>query len=375
MGPLSGVRVIEIAGIGPGPFCGMVLSGLGVEMVRVDRRDAEPMLDDPVTLRGRRSIALDLHSPEAVEVVLRLVETADGLIEGFRPGVMERMGLGPGECLGRNPRLVYGRITGWGQDGPLAASAGHDITYLAVAGGLHPIGRSGEVPVPPLNLVADYGGGGMLLALGMVAALYEAQRSGTGQVVDAAMVDGVAQLTALFHGGLAAGWWRPERGSNLLDGAAPFYDTYLTSDNESVALGALEPKFYAALVERLGLDPAALPPQYDRERWPELRARLAEVIATKTRDDWAAELEGTDSCAAGVLSLAEAPAHPHNVARASFIEVGGVVQPAPAPRFSATPTGKPSPPPAPGANTDAVLFELGYTPSEISNLRRSGVVG
>ncbi|HEX2368130.1 MAG TPA: CaiB/BaiF CoA-transferase family protein [Acidimicrobiia bacterium] len=375
MGPLSGVRVIEMAGIGPGPFCGMVLSGLGVEMVRVDRRDAEPMLDDPVTLRGRRSIALDLHSPEAVEVVLRLVETADGLIEGFRPGVMERMGLGPGECLGRNPRLVYGRITGWGQDGPLAASAGHDITYLAVAGGLHPIGRSGEVPVPPLNLVADYGGGGMLLALGMVAALYEAQRSGTGQVVDAAMVDGVAQLTALFHGGLAAGWWRPERGSNLLDGAAPFYDTYLTSDNESVALGALEPKFYAALVERLGLDPAALPPQYDRERWPELRARLAEVIATKTRDDWAAELEGTDSCAAGVLSLAEAPAHPHNVARASFIEVGGVVQPAPAPRFSATPTGKPSPPPAPGANTDAVLFELGYTPSEISNLRRSGVVG
>ncbi len=364
-----------MAGIGPGPFCGMVLSGLGVEMVRVDRPDAEPMLDDPVTLRGRRSIALDLHSPEAVEVVLRLVETADGLIEGFRPGVMERMGLGPGECLGRNPRLVYGRITGWGQDGPLAASAGHDITYLAVAGGLHPIGRSGEVPVPPLNLVADYGGGGMLLALGMVAALYEAQRSGTGQVVDAAMVDGVAQLTALFHGGLAAGWWRPERGSNLLDGAAPFYDTYLTSDDESLALGALEPKFFAALVERLGLDPAALPPQYDRERWPELRARLAEVIATKTRDDWAAELEGTDSCAAGVLSLAEAPAHPHNVARASFIEVGGVVQPAPAPRFSATPTGKPSPPPAPGANTDAVLFELGYTPSEISNLRRSGVVG
>jgi alpha-methylacyl-CoA racemase len=364
-----------MAGIGPGPFCGMVLSGLGVEMVRVERHGAEVMLDDPVTTRGRRSIVLDLRDPVAVEIVLSLVETADGLIEGFRPGVMERLGLGPGECLTRNPRLVYGRVTGWGQEGPLAASAGHDIDYLAVAGALHPIGRAGQPPVPPLNLVADYGGGGMLLALGVVAALYEAQRSGRGQVVDAAMVDGVAQLTALFHGGLAAGWWRPERESNLLDGAAPFYDTYFTADGESLAVGALEPKFFAVLVERLGLDPAALPPQYDRERWPELRARIAQVIAAKTRDDWAAKLEGTDSCAAGVLSLAEAPSHPHNLARASFVEVGGVVQPAPAPRFSATPPDSPSPPPAPGADTDAILGELGYPSDEIVNLRRSGTVG
>ena len=365
-----------MAGIGPGPFCGMVLSGLGAEVVRVERpRAAEGVLDDLVTTRGRRSVALDLRHADAVGVVLRLVETADGLIEGFRPGVMERIGLGPGECLARNPHLVYGRITGWGQEGPLAVSAGHDINYLAVAGALHPIGRSGQRPVPPLNLVADYGGGGMLLALGVVAALYEARVSGRGQVVDAAMVDGVAQLTALFHGGLAGGWWVPEREANLLDGAAPFYDTYSTADGESLALGALEPKFFAVLVERLGLDPAMLPAQYDTDGWPELRRRLTEVISTRTRAQWTVELEGTDSCAAGVLSLAEAPAHPHNVARGTFIEVDGVVQPAPAPRFSATPTALPTPPPTPGADTDAVLAELGYSGDEIGNLRRSGAAG
>ena len=321
-----------MAGIGPGPFCGMVLSGLGAEMVRVERPGSGgAVFEDPVTSRGRRSIALDLSHSEAVEVMLRLVETSDGLIEGYRPGVMERIGLGPRECLERNSRLVYGRVTGWGQEGPLAASAGHDINYLAVSGALHPIGRSGEPPVPPLNLVADYGGGGMLLALGVVAAMYEVRQSGRGQVVDAAMVDGVAQLTALFHGGLAAGWWTPERESNLLDGAAPFYDTYLTSDGESLALGALEPKFFAVLTERLGLDLSSLPAQYDRAMWPELRRRLADVISTRTRDDWAAELEGTDACAAAVLSLAEAPVHAHNAARGTFIEVAGVVQPAPAP--------------------------------------------
>jgi alpha-methylacyl-CoA racemase len=379
-GPLAGLKIVEIAGIGPGPFTAMLLADMGADVIRIDRAQ-NVSGGDPATPpanvsdRGRRSVGVDLKHPDGVEAVLSLCEQADGLIEGFRPGVMERLGLGPGECLARNPRLVYGRVTGWGQEGPLATSAGHDIDYLAVAGALHPIGRAGQPPVPPLNLVADYGGGGMLLALGVVAALYEAQRSQRGQVVDAAMVDGVAQLTALFHGGLAAGWWRPERESNLLDGAAPFYDTYFTADGESLALGALEPRFFRVLTARLGLDESTLPAQHDRERWPELRARFAQVIAAKTRDEWAAELEGTDSCAAGVLSLAEAPSHPHNLARSSFVEVGGVVQPAPAPRFSATPPDTPSPPPAPGADTDAILGELGYPSDEIVNLRRSGTVG
>jgi alpha-methylacyl-CoA racemase len=343
MGPLAGVRVVELAGIGPGPFCAMLLADLGADVLRVDRPAASRPGWPTVLARGRRSVAVDLKHPDGAGVVLDLVAAADALVEGFRPGVAERLGIGPDACLARNPRLVYGRVTGWGQQGPWRLAAGHDIDYVALAGALHPIGQAGGPPVPPLNLLGDFGGGGMLLALGVVAALLEAGRSGTGQVVDAAMVDGAALLTTQFHELLAAGLWREERGANLLDGGAPFYGVYETADGRHLAVGALEPQFWAELLRRLGLDAGDLPAQLDRDGWPLLRARLAALFRTRTRDEWSELLAGTDACVTPVLGLAEAPAHPHNRARGTFVDVGGVVQPAPAPRFSrpaSTPTGR-----------------------------------
>ena len=379
-GPLSGTRIIEIAGIGPGPFAAMMLSDMGAEVLRVDRavavRGGDP--DRPpadVLNRGRRSIGVDLKSPDGVEAVLRLVESADGLIEGFRPGVAERLGIGPDECMARNGRLVYGRMTGWGQEGPYAEAAGHDINYIALAGALHPIGRAGEAPVPPLNLVGDFGGGGMLLAFGVVCALLEAQRSGEGQVVDAAMVDGAAVLTAMFHGFTATGMWSEERGTNLLDTGAPFYEVYETKDGKYVAIGSLEPQFYAELLRLSGLgDQDDLPHQHDRAQWSATKERLAVIFKAKTRDEWCSIMEGTDVCFAPVLSLREAPSHPHNVHRGTFLEMGGVVQPAPAPRFSRTPASVDRPSAHPGQHTDEALTDWGFAAAEIAKLRETEAV-
>jgi alpha-methylacyl-CoA racemase len=372
MGPLQGLRVVELAGIGPGPFCAMLLADLGAEVLTVERPG--PPGVPALFARGKRSVAVDLKHPEGPGVVLDLVAGADALVEGFRPGVAERLGIGPEACLARNPRLVYGRVTGWGQDGPLAHSAGHDIDYIALAGALHPVGPGGGPPVPPLNLLGDFGGGGMLLALGVVAALLEAGRSGHGQVVDAAMVDGAALLTTQLHELLAAGRWSDRRGANLLDGAAPFYSVYETADGRHLAVGALEPRFYAELLDRVGLAGEDLPAQHDRSGWPALRERLAAVFRTRTRDQWCQLLEGTDACVAPVLSLLEAPTHPHNQARATFIEVAGVPQPAPAPRFSRTPCATPGPPAAPGEHDDQVLAAWGLAPDRVAHLRSSGAV-
>jgi alpha-methylacyl-CoA racemase len=377
MGPLDGVRVVEVASLAPAPFGCMILADLGADVLRVDRLgEGAPMVPRGGPLdRSRRSVRLNLREAEGVEILLRLAERADVLVEGFRPGVAERLGFGPDVCARRNPALVYARMTGWGQDGPLAATAGHDINYLAVAGTLHPIGRAGERPVPPLNLVADFGGGGMLLALGILAALLERDRSGLGQVVDAAMVDGSALLASFIHGLHAAGAWRDERGTNLLDGGAPFYDTYQTADGRYMAVGALEARFYAELLKGLGLADAGLPAQYDPAGWPVLRARFAEVFASRTQAEWTAVFEGTDACVAPVLGLGEAPGHPYNRARATFADVGGVMQPAPAPRFSRTPAPPPAPAVAPGADTAAVLAGLGLAEGEIARLRERGIAG
>jgi alpha-methylacyl-CoA racemase len=378
MGPLNGIRVVEIASLAPAPFGCMILSDLGADVLRVDRADqaagggAAPA--DPLS-RGRRSVGINLKDPAGVGLLLRLAERADVLVEGFRPGVAERLGFGPDVCAERNPRLVYARMTGWGQQGPLALTAGHDIDYIAVSGALYPIGRAEQRPVPPLNLIGDFGGGGMLLALGVLAALLERQRSGLGQVVDAAMVDGSALLTSFLYGLRAVGAWRDERGVNLLDGGAPFYDTYRTADGQYVAVGALEPKFYAELLAGLELSAADLPGQYDRAGWPTLRERFAEAFAARTRDEWAQVFTGADACVAPVLSPAEAPAHPHNAARGTFADVGGLLQPAPAPRFGRSPATTPSPPPRPGADTDAVLASLDCTPEEVAALRAAGTVG
>jgi alpha-methylacyl-CoA racemase len=376
-GPLQGVRVIEIASLAPAPFGCMILSDLGADVIQVDRvgRAARPMVATDPLRRGRRSVGLNLKDPEGLGALLRLADSADVLVEGFRPGVAERLGFGPDVCLRRNPRLIFARMTGWGQQGPLADSAGHDIDYIAVSGALGPIGRAGERPVPPLNLVGDFGGGGMLLAVGVLAALVERAGSGRGQVVDAAMVDGSALLTTFVYGMRAAGMWRDERGTNLLDGGAPFYDTYETADGRHVAVGALEPQFYAELLNRLGLDGEDLPPQMDVAGWPVLRARFAEVFKKRTRDEWAAEFEGTDACVAAVLTPGEAPGHRHNAARGTFADVGGVVQPAPAPRFSRTPSAVPRPPVAPGSHTEEVLVAAGFTPGEIATLRGRGAAG
>ncbi|MCE2511311.1 MAG: CoA transferase [Acidimicrobiia bacterium] len=379
MGPLEGIRVIEIAGIGPGPFCAMMLADMGANVVRVDRASAvrggdpeRPPLD--LLNRGRRSIGVDLKSSEGVETVLALVEDADALLEGFRPGVAERLGIGPSDCLDRNPRLVYGRMTGWGQDGPYASVAGHDLNYIALAGALHGIGRQGDAPVPPLNLVGDFGGGGMYLAYGMVCALLETRTSGKGQVVDAAMVDGAASLMTAFFGMAFSGFWSEERGTNMLDTGAHFYNVYETADGKYISLGPIEPQFYAELRERLGLQGDEWDNQMERMRWPDLKKGLAAVIRQRTRDQWCDLLEGTDTCFAPVLSLVEAPEHAHNRARGTFTEVAGVVQPAAAPRFSRTPGTIRRPPPHAGQHTDEILSEMNLDPEAIAALRESGAV-
>jgi len=332
-GPLSGVKVVEIAGLGPGPFCAMLMADLGADVLRI-AKPGVPVDPNDITTRSRRQLGLDLRSAEGSAAALALIARADLLIEGFRPGVMERLGLGPEPCLARNPRLVYGRMTGWGQHGPLAHAAGHDINYIAISGALHAIGRAGEAPVPPLNYIGDFGGGGMLLAVGLLAALHEAGRSGRGQVIDAAMSDGSALLSAFMYGFKAAGRWSNQRGENMLDGGAHFYDTYACADGKFVAVGAIEPQFYADLRKRCGVDDPLFDGQMDAARWPLLKRRLADVFRTRTRDEWCTLLEGTDACFAPVLDWDEAPAHPHNRARATFVTAHGVVQPAPAPRFS-----------------------------------------
>jgi alpha-methylacyl-CoA racemase len=372
MGPLHGVRVLELAGLGAAPFCCMVLSDLGAEVLRVDRPSSSPL--DFTLRRGRRSVVVDLKHPAGADTVLRLADRADVLVEGFRPGVAEKLGIGPEVCCTRNPGLVYGRMTGWGQTGPLAQAAGHDINYIAVAGALEPLGRRGQPPTPPLNVLGDYGGGGMLLAVGVLAALVERGRSGQGQVVDAAMVDGAALLMTLFHGLQAQGHWDPERGTNNLDTGAPYYDVYATADDRYVAVGCLEARFYEELLARLGLGDEALPPQTDKAGWETLRARLAAVFRTRTQEEWCAELQGTDACVSPVLSMAEAPGHPHNRARGSFVSVDGVMQPAPAPRFSRTPGAVRHGFHAPGADTDTALVDWGLRPDEVAVLRDAGAV-
>jgi alpha-methylacyl-CoA racemase len=382
IGPLSGITVVEMAGIGPGPFAGMMLADLGATVIRVDRLAGGGGLSTAlsagradVVSRGRRSIAVNLKSAEGVEVVLKLVDSADALIEGFRPGVMERLGLGPDVCLGRNPRLVFGRMTGWGQEGPLAKAAGHDINYIALSGALAAIGRAGQTPVPPLNLLGDYGGGGMLLAYGVVAALLSAGRNGIGQVVDAAMVDGAAVLMAQFYGMSAIGRWSGERGTNLLDTGAPFYDVYPSSDGGFLSVGPLEPAFFAILLERLCIGDFDARAQYDPRSWPDLRVRLASEFASRTRAEAEGLFADVDGCVFPVLSMAEAPQHPHNVARGTFVTRDDVVQPAPAPRFSGTPTDLGLPPPAVGEHTDAILADLGVSDAELRRLHETGVVG
>jgi alpha-methylacyl-CoA racemase len=378
MGPLEGVRVIEIASLAPAPFGCMVLADLGADVLRIDRAEVSGpgavVPGDPLG-RGRRSVGLNLKDPEGVELLLRMAETADVLVEGFRPGVAERLGFGPDVCAARNPRLVFARMTGWGQQGPLAQTAGHDIDYIAVSGVLHGIGRAGQRPVPPVNLVGDFGGGGMLLVVGVLAALIERERSGLGQVVDAAMVDGSALLNTFLYGLLHGGAWQEERGTNLLDGGAPFYDTYETSDGGHVAVGALEPKFYAALLDGLGLAGQDLPAQFDRAGWPVLRERFTAVFGQRTRDEWTEVFGGSDACVAPVLTPLEAPDHPHNAARGTFLGGDGPVQPAPAPRFGRTACATPQPPARPGEHTGAVLADLGLSAERIAALRAAGTVG
>jgi alpha-methylacyl-CoA racemase len=378
-GPLEGVRVVEFAGLGPGPFCGMLLADLGADVVRIDRRGARGGLLGALgatTLldRGKRSIALDLKDADDLRVVHELVRRADVLLEGFRPGVMERLGLGPDDLLAQNPALVYGRMTGWGQEGPYAATAGHDINYIALSGALDPVGRKGEGPVPPLNMIGDFGGGAMLLALGICAALLETGRSGQGQVIDASMVDGSALLTTMFHSFIAMGVWEDARGSNMLDSGAHFYDAYETADGKYISVGSIEAQFYAELLKHTGLDGEDLPWQHDRAQWPALKERLAAIFKQKTRDEWCEIMEGTDVCFAPVLSLTEAPEHPHNQHRGTFVEVAGIVQPGPAPRFSRTPGEVRSPPPHAGQHTDDVLADWGVSRDRIAELRSSGAI-
>ena len=377
MGPLSGLKAIELQGIGPGPFCGMMLADMGAEVVRVDRAAAvgQGAARPDLLARGRKSIAVDLKRPEGVAAVLRLLERADVLIEGFRPGVMERLGLGPDVCLERNPRLIYGRMTGWGQTGPLAKAAGHDINYISLTAALHSIGEPGGPPVPPLNLVGDFGGGGMLLAFGVVAALFERAQSGRGQVVDAAMTDGSALLMNAIYGMMNTGHWRPERGENLLDGGGHFYGTYETKDGKHISIGSLEPQFYALLLEKSGLgEEEGLSPQMHRDDWPAMRQRLERIFKTKTRDEWDAIMLGTDICYAPVLDFKDAVSHPHNRARGTFVEVDGLHQAAPAPRFSRTPAQTPPGAVAPGAHTDEVLASFGFSQAEAARLREAGAV-
>ena len=378
MGPLEGVTVVEIASIGPGPFCGMMLADLGADVVRVDRADAvhgPAVTGSSLDLmnRGKRSIGIDLKNPVGTEAVLRIAEQADALIEGFRPGVAERLGIGPEVCRERNPSLVYGRMTGWGQAGPLAGTAGHDINYIALTGVLHAIGRSGEAPVPPLNLVGDFGGGGMLLALGIVAGLFEARGSGRGQVIDAAMIDGSALLTTMIHGMRAMGMWSDRRGINLLDTGAPFYEVYETSDGGYLAVGAIEPHFYSEFLNLLELD-GEFPQQLDAGSWPQMKGRIAARIKEQTRLEWESTFAGSDACVAPVLTMGEAPDHPHHRARRTFVESAGVVQPAPGPRFDRTPGEISGPPPFAGQHTEELLAAFGFDEAERAVLRAAGAV-
>ena len=373
-GPLTGIRVIEMAGIGPGPMCAMLLADLGADRpVQVDLGGPRRSREVDVLRRGRRSIAIDLKSPQGVEAVLQLVEEADVLIEGFRPGVMERLGLGPDVCADRNPALVFGRMTGWGQDGPLATAAGHDLNYIALTGALSTIGPAGGDPVPPLNLVGDYGGGALFLAFGVCAALLEARSSGQGQVVDTAMVDGAATLMSSVFGLFAAGDFHQERGSNVLDGGAYFYGAYRCADDRYISIAPIEGKFRVELFERLGLDPAEID-TISRDEWPTQKERLAEIFRGRTRDEWCAELEGTDVCFAPVLDLAEAPEHPHSKARQAFVEIEGVIQPAPAPRFSRTPGEVHGPVPEPGQHSREILADWGFEPATVDALVSGGAV-
>jgi len=372
-GPLSGLKIIEFAGIGPGPFCGMLLSDLGADVVRIDRKGSGRSSPADVTARGRRSVALDLKNPAAIETCLKLMEEADAIIEGFRPGVMERLGLGPDVALKRNPRLVFGRMTGWGQFGPYAKAAGHDMNYIAITGALHAIGTT-DKPVPPLNLVGDFGGGALYLAFGLLAGVIHARSSGEGQVIDCAMSDGAASLMAMFYGFKGAGMWQDERRSNLLDGGAHFYDTYQCSDGKWISIGSIEPQFYALLLEKTGITDPAFQAQMDRSAWPDLKAKLADVIKQKTQDQWCEIMDATDICFAPVLTLEDAPRHSHNVARETFVTVEGVVQPAPAPRFSATPGRIQGPPPKIGADNDTALGDWGFSSDAIAGLKESGAL-
>jgi alpha-methylacyl-CoA racemase len=380
-GALEGIRIIEMAGIGPAPFCGMMLADHGAEVIRIERASGQGAgiagsSGEAILNRSRRSIALDLKQAEAVDIVRAMARRADGLIEGFRPGVMERLGLGPDILQADNPRLVFGRMTGWGQTGPYAAAAGHDINYIALAGSLHGFGRAGQKPTPPGNVVGDFGGGGMLLAFGMLAGLLSASRTGRGQVIDCAMTDGAALLSSMTWALYGAGKWRDERGVNMLDSGAHFYDVYETADHQYVSVGAIEPQFYALLLNRLGLsDDEAFADQLNPEAWPGLKHKLASVFASRTRAEWCALLEGSDACFAPVLALGEAASHPHNAARGTFMTVGGVVQPRPAPLFSGTPSPPPKPPDAPLRDTDALLAEIGIGETQRAVLRKTGVVG
>jgi alpha-methylacyl-CoA racemase len=372
-GPLSGLKIIEFAGIGPGPFCGMLLSDLGADVVRIDRKGPGRASPADVTSRGRRSVALDLKNPAAIETCLKLMETADGVIEGFRPGVMERLGLGPDVALKRNPKLVFGRMTGWGQFGPYAQAAGHDMNYIAITGALHAIGTT-EKPVPPLNLVGDFGGGALYLAFGLLAGVIHARATGQGQVIDCAMSDGAASLMAMFYGFKGAGAWKDERRSNLLDGGAHFYDTYQCADGKWISIGSIEPQFYALLLEKTGITDPEFRNQMDRDAWPSLKAKLAGVLATKTQAEWCAIMDATDICFAPVLTLDEAPRHAHNLARETFVTLDGVVQPAPAPRFSATPGVIQGPPPKIGAHNSEALSDWGFSEADIAGLATAGAI-
>jgi alpha-methylacyl-CoA racemase len=379
MGPLSGVKIVELAGIGPGPFAGMVLSDMGADIVRIDRAgQVNPAAFDKPNLeplyRGRRSIGVDLKNPEGVELVLQLVEQADALIEGYRPGVTERLGLGPEVCLARNPRLVYGRMTGWGQDGPMAQAAGHDINYIALAGALAHFGRKGSKPTPPINIVGDFGGGGMFMAFGVVCGVLEAQRSGKGQVLDVAMVDGSAILMSMMWGLQKIGAWSDQLGENFLDTGAPFYDTYETKDGKFISIGSLEPQFYSELIERLGLGDAGLSAQMDRTGYDDMRAQFTELFKSKTRDEWDAILKGTDACYAPVLTMSEAAREEHIRARNTIIERNGVLQPAPAPRFSRTVPEVERDAPWPGQQTDEALRDWGVADTDIAKLRETGAI-
>lgn len=378
-GPLSGLTVLEAGGVGPAPFCAMLMADLGADVIRIDRKDSSESglpVDRryEIMFRNRRSLVLDLKRPEAADIFMRLVRRSDILIEGFRPGVMERLGLGPDVCMAHNPKLIYGRMTGWGQTGPMAQAPGHDINYIALTGALHAIGQKNGVPEVPLNLVGDFGGGAMYLAFGVMCALHEARISGKGQIVDAGMIDGATSLMTMIYGLFAAGYWTDERGSNRLDSGAPFYGVYETKDGRYVALGSNEARFYKATLNVLGLDVERLPDQHDKTSWPALKALFSEVFKTRTRDEWCAAFDGTDTCFSPVLSLAEAPNDPQQIARGNFVECGGVMQPAPAPKFSRTTADCPTPAPGVGEHTVEILRESGLSDDEIEHLRTASVI-